>query len=308
MSEYWKSTVRHRDRRRWTELTRCQPKYWCKHCKAFVRDTKLERQQHDATPKHQGNLKRFLRDLHRGHEREDRDRERAKREVERLNGVVGGTQALPASSSAEPSSSKRRSVHTPAPAAPRQVTAEERKRQVAQLADLGVSIPQEFRGEMAMTGEWQTVSQTLIGPGKHEDEEEHKDGRIVGVRKRKAAGFDDDPADHEEAAVRVKWVSTIKTYPGSQQDDDVNLDALLKGKKPDGASLPNPVTPENGWDKSKVAGGAVDEDPTADAVNGSTPVVKEEDPSELERREAGPTATEAIVFKKRKSRPIRQKG
>ena len=51
MSEYWKST----------------PKYWCKHCGIYVRDTKLERTNHEATGKHQGALKRFLRDLHRGH-------------------------------------------------------------------------------------------------------------------------------------------------------------------------------------------------------------------------------------------------
>ena len=74
MSEYWKST----------------PKYWCKHCSTFVRDTKLERANHDATAKHQNAVNRALRDLHRNHEREERDKERAKREVDRLNGVVSG--------------------------------------------------------------------------------------------------------------------------------------------------------------------------------------------------------------------------
>ena len=28
-----------------------KPKYWCKHCKTYVRDTKLEKANHEATPK-----------------------------------------------------------------------------------------------------------------------------------------------------------------------------------------------------------------------------------------------------------------
>ncbi|MBE7181524.1 MAG: hypothetical protein INR71_10015, partial [Terriglobus roseus] len=67
-----------------------QPKYWCKFCKTYVRDTKFERQQHDATGRHQSNIQRSLRTLHRDAERGERDKQRARDEVARLNGVVGG--------------------------------------------------------------------------------------------------------------------------------------------------------------------------------------------------------------------------
>ncbi|PCD42081.1 hypothetical protein AU210_004616 [Fusarium oxysporum f. sp. radicis-cucumerinum] len=127
MSEYWKST----------------PKYWCKHCETYVRDTKLERQNHESTAKHQGALKRFLRDLHRNHEREEREKDRAKREVERLNGVVGASSAA-----AGPSS-------RPAPRAQQSAPTEASlKKQREQLAAMGVAMPSDFRPEMAMPGEW----------------------------------------------------------------------------------------------------------------------------------------------------------
>ncbi|PHH60763.1 hypothetical protein CDD82_2238 [Ophiocordyceps australis] len=109
MSEYWKST----------------PKYWCKHCSCYVRDTKLERQNHEATARHQGAIKRSLRELHRTHEREERDKERARREIARLNGVVskdGPNASNPAKSATRATSSET-----------------DLKRQRQQLADLGVA-------------------------------------------------------------------------------------------------------------------------------------------------------------------------
>ena len=72
MAEYWKST----------------PSYWCKFCSIYVRETPIERKNHEASAKHQNNIQRSLRDLHKNKEREDRDKQRAKDEVARLNGVL----------------------------------------------------------------------------------------------------------------------------------------------------------------------------------------------------------------------------
>jgi hypothetical protein len=69
-------------------LTAGQPKYWCKFCVTFVKDTKFERQQHEATGRHQGNIQRSLRGLHREQETEQRNKARAQAEVARLNGLV----------------------------------------------------------------------------------------------------------------------------------------------------------------------------------------------------------------------------
>jgi U1 zinc finger len=166
MSEYWKST----------------PKYWCKFCKAYVRDTKLEKTQHEATGRHQGAIQKSLRDLQKTKERDERDAQRAKDEVARLNGVVGPNKplALSASSAKKP----------PPPAPKKQATVEERKRQMEQLAAMGVAIPEEYRRDVAMAGDWQFVSRTVIEP-----RTDANDSVASGERKRKER---DELEDEEE--------------------------------------------------------------------------------------------------------------
>lgn len=210
MSEYWKST----------------PKYWCKHCKTFVRDTKLEKANHDATVKHQGNIKRFLRDLHRGHEREERDKDRAKNEVERLNGVVSGVPHGTKSTAPQPF----HAIHSGSTG--REATPAERKAQLARLAEMGVAVPEEYRREVAMAGDWQTLSERPIWGHvkKEEGADDFKDFKPdttlnVGIRKRKLDGEEED----EEAAVttvRKGWGSAVRRYPGTADNVD-DLDALL---------------------------------------------------------------------------------
>lgn len=195
MSEYWKST----------------PRYWCKHCKTFVRDTKLERQNHDATAKHQGNLKRFIRDLHREHDKDAKDKERAKLEISRLNGIVSG------SSVGESRGSETRQA--PRPYAPKlQPTPSQRKQQLAQLAEMGVSIPEEFRGEMAMAGEWQVTSERTIMPS---DAERSSESIGIGVRKR---SVHDDEEEGATKTRRKRWGTDFLAHTQETEDD---LDALL---------------------------------------------------------------------------------
>ncbi|KAF8867350.1 hypothetical protein BDZ45DRAFT_710298 [Acephala macrosclerotiorum] len=287
MSEYWKST----------------PKYWCKHCKTYVRDTKLERTNHDATPKHQGNLKRFLRDLHRGHEQGEKDKERAKAEVARLNGL--GTAGGSASSS---SSGLGRG---PTPAAPKpQATAADRKRQLQQLAELGVSVPDEFRPDMAMAGEWQVTSQRIIEEG---DGEKKPDAIALGVRKRQVE-------EEEEEAVEAKkkrWGSRFRAHP--TKEDEGDLDALLsnvtrKGKEP--------TTKTEADTEIKTE---VKTETETEGLSGNNIGLKDEEqlPASIKREASdGDNAIAAIppdvkqgeeqvaagiIFKKRKAKNIRQK-
>ncbi|KAL0943008.1 u1 zinc finger [Colletotrichum truncatum] len=304
MSEYWKST----------------PKYWCKHCSIFVRDTKLERQNHEATGKHQGALKRFLRDLHRGHEQEERDKDRARREIERLKGVASG-------------SSSSSSFTRPAPGAPSSSsssaggTEASRKKQMEQLAEMGVSIPTAFRGDMAMPGEW-TVTATKVVD---EDAQREKpaEAKAVGVRKREQT----EEQKEEEEAVRGlfkkprKW-GGMKSMP----EDDKELDALLSGNpllrpvKKEEPAEPE-VKTENPEDAAVVKSEDLDEATTTTTeAKGDVPAVKRE-PSdgeagvkieapelgdeavkkEEDSADAGEAAAPAVVFKKRKPKNIRQK-
>ena len=300
MSEYWKST----------------PKYWCKHCKTFVKDTKFEKTNHEATPKHQGKLKRFIRDLHKEHEREERDKQRAKSEVDRLNGVV------PGSGSKAEGNPWERNPAIPAPSAVK-ATPADRKKQLAQLAGLGVAVPEDFRKEMAMAGDWQTMSERVIYDRvkKEEEDGDIKPGALsVGIRKRKFEGQEEEE-EAGEAVVRRGWGAQTRAYPGTSGDGDDDLDALLNTTKTtkrednslqafgSATSLPGDGrSDKQAHGKSKLSPGISslkregssktgipDAVPGQYDVIGSASIKQEEDAVEP-----------AVVFKKRKAKPMRQ--
>ncbi|EXJ58828.1 hypothetical protein A1O7_06258 [Cladophialophora yegresii CBS 114405] len=202
MSEYWKST----------------PKYWCKHCSTYVKDTPFERKQHENTGKHQNNLKRFLRDIQNNHERGEREKERAKSEVQRLKGI--------AADDTNKSLTSPYSVSKPTPSAHKSATGPpgiaDRKRQWAQLAEMGIKVPEEFRSEVAMAGDWQMLSQQVVDEAP----------LSTGIKKRRYEGQEDDEEEKEaagEAVVRRGWGATTKAYPGH---DIADLDDLLSGSIP----------------------------------------------------------------------------
>lgn len=316
MAEYWKST----------------PRYWCKYCSTYVRDTKLERTNHDATAKHQSAIKRSLKDLHRGKEREEREKERAKREVDRLNGVVSSASSSTAGGSGGSGRGEERRGSA--------LGESERKRQAEQLASLGVSIPEHFRGDLAMAGEW-TVTSTTIVPEKSETEKQEAIAR--GVRKRERT---EEELEEEEAMKGLfkkprRWGRDSKMGGGGGSED---LDALLSGglvvkkKEEDNDDGKEVVKKEEGDEAAvqdiKKEGSEVtvkkEEDEPSDATTRTSdqipaaattttedgsiknadlpplPIKQEEDAGD----DAAATADEAapaVVFKKRKPKNVRQK-
>ncbi|PYH79288.1 hypothetical protein BO82DRAFT_289272 [Aspergillus uvarum CBS 121591] len=315
MAEYWKSA----------------PKYWCKQCKIFIRDTPFEKAQHEATGKHQGNLKRFLRDIHRSNEQQQRESQRAKSEVERLRQTVAGLNDP--SKGGDAAGAPWRQRETPKHQE-RPVSTEERKRQMAQLAEMGVAIPDEFRGEMALAGTWQTVSEKVINGGGEEGGS--KAGRSVGVRKRKLEGdgVGDADVDEEEAEAKREaerfvskgWGSSVRRYPGAKEED-TDLDALLastreiKRVKPSEVKVEadvdaNPKTEKDAQpeEKESTKGHFVPVKPKGEvqlAESDEAPTVKEEQAGgdasleTLQKTEAEEPAA-GVVFKKRKPKVMRK--
>lgn len=280
MSEHWKST----------------PKYWCKHCQTYVRDTKLEKQNHEATARHQGNLKRFLRDLHRGHEKDEKEKERARQEIARVSGVVTG------STSSTPSFRSSGAQHG-ASSAP---SAASLKKQREQLAELGVSMPSEFRGDMAMPGEWSVTSTRVI---KDEPDEVKTEAKATGVRKREVT---EEDKEEEDAVGKLfkkqkKWGRNSKTMP---TEEDKELDALLSGsiitkEEVDGGSN---VKKEESLDIKNEAVVKKEED-SGDDVKGISKAEEDvpEVPIKAEPEEKVEPAAAGVVFKKRKPKTIRQR-
>ncbi|KAK4244625.1 hypothetical protein C7999DRAFT_17139 [Corynascus novoguineensis] len=308
MSEYWKST----------------PKYWCKHCSVYVRDTGLERANHEATAKHQNAIKRSLREIHRNAEQKEREKDRAKREVDRLNGVVSGSGRGGASSTAK---SAARSSGGAYGAPPQQVSQAERQKQLEQLAELGVNIPTEFRGSMAMAGEWTVTSTKVIEPtaeGTEGKDSVSVDGRATGVKREREKT--EEEKEQEEAIKGLfkrprKWGVGSKTMPS---EEDAELDALLSGPlvktKKEESEAPQIKVEEAQQSQEPESEGNIVDPPTAVKQEASPPIKKEPD------EEMGPVAVAApeettpslpsgavdagapaVVFKKRKPKNIRQK-
>ncbi|OAX83424.1 hypothetical protein ACJ72_02223 [Emergomyces africanus] len=274
MAEYWKST----------------PKYWCKHCKTYVRDTAFERTQHEATGKHQGSLRRFLRDIHRNNERDERENQKAKNEVERLKGVVSGSTAKPGGDQQRPPWKRGLGAATGAgPAtganaessASLSVNAEQRKRQLAQLVEMGVAIPEEFRPELALAGDWKVIEETA--GEKRGAEADAIAGLNVGVRKRKFEGQEEEEAAGE-TVVRKGWGSTTREFPSGGKEAEEDLDALLERTAELKRKRRETKTPDA---KSEVK-----ED---DATNEENPSVDDSDilPVKKEEGDDGPTIVRA---------------
>ncbi|KAJ4165424.1 hypothetical protein LMH87_007058 [Akanthomyces muscarius] len=289
MSEYWKST----------------PRYWCKYCAVYVRDTKIERANHESTGKHQGAVKRSLRDLHRSHDRDERDKERAKREIDRLNGVV------PSGSSHTSGGAGSSSSHQPAsgssrPAPPPVTSEASLKRQREQLAELGVAVPSSFRPEMAMPGEW-TVTNTRVIETRPSGDEAKVEARASGVRKRE----ENEEEKEQEEAMRGLFKKPKRwgrlDSRAMPEDQEAELDALLSGS----------LVKKQSADDGVAKGEGVKEEGKADdgADVKLEPAVKEEEPdtaaggiteTAAKSEDADPTVG-AVVFKKRKPKGLRTK-
>ncbi|EMD00713.1 hypothetical protein BAUCODRAFT_180484 [Baudoinia panamericana UAMH 10762] len=279
MAEYWKST----------------PSYWCKFCQVYVKDTGIERKAHESSGRHQGAIQRNLRELAKGKARDERDKQRAKDEVARLNGLVGGK----SSAASKPAISGFQDLGRQT-AAPRSALdpAAQRKAHAEQLLALGVQLPEDLKREVTGVGEWQTVSERVIeteltpvmsADVKKQEDDEKDDvkpeaiGR--GVRKRTA---DDDTED--AVSKRRPWGSSMKSYPGGGGTaDNANLDELLSGitKK-----QPDVKEEENADGVALKREESATETPLASVPDASGPAVA------VKQEEA--ENVPAVVFKKRK--------
>ncbi|KAK1053572.1 hypothetical protein LTR74_016253 [Friedmanniomyces endolithicus] len=315
MTEYWKST----------------PTYWCKFCATFVKDTPIERKGHEQSGKHQGAIQKNLRELTKTKEREERDRKRAKDEVARLNGLVGGgvekaggaaISGLRDVTVGRNGGGGGRGVGT----GPAMSTAAQRKAHAEQLVALGVELPEELKREVTGVGSWQVMNERVVEEVvqpmtladikvKAGEEEDRKDGVGMegasrGVRRRRP---EEEAEGEEEEAVasrkRTVWGSSVRTYPGANTAERAeDLDALLSvgftRKKPtetkeEDEGKPLKARDENSEEKVEIKQEySTEENPiTAVSVPGSqTPVTHVKQENDVEADMPIP----AVVFKKRK--------
>ncbi|CAK7568637.1 MAG: hypothetical protein SEPTF4163_006634 [Sporothrix epigloea] len=326
MADYWKST----------------PKYWCKHCQVYVSDTKLQRANHETTGKHQSAVRRALRNLHRDHERQEREKDEAEREVARINALVDGQSATTSASSGSKAQSRpARPPPTKQPVQPPQASVNAHREQLEQLADLGVSIPENFRSELAMAGDW-TVTETRIVEVQEDGGGAIKGAatRSVGVRKRPRGNPDDDDDESRntedssysafekndlDTAVQGlfkrprQWGRDALTAgrSGEGENDGGDLDSLLSSAVAKSAAATKEedarVTKMESSDGVKKEDSAPDAKGNAAKTVSASPKIKTELDLDALASEVGgaddigaPAAEPAIMFKKRKAKPGRR--
>ncbi|KAK0248151.1 hypothetical protein LTR91_017867 [Friedmanniomyces endolithicus] len=298
MTEYWKST----------------PTYWCKFCATFVKDTPIERKGHEQSGKHQGAIQKNLRELTKTKEREESDRKRAKDEVARLNGLVGGgsekTGAAAISGLRDVTVGRNGGGGGGAGTGPAMSTAAQRKAHAEQLVALGVELPEELKREVTGVGSWQVMNERVVEEVvqpmtladikvKAGEEDDGMEGASRGVRRRRP---EEEAEGEEEEAVasrrRTVWGSSVRTYPGANTAERAeDLDALLSvgftKKQPlevktDLSEEKVEIKRERSTDGSPVAAVSVPE------IQIPATHVKEEDDGEADM------PIPAVVFKKRK--------
>lgn len=216
----------------------------------------------------------------------------------RLNRLVGGGNSASEGSKDAP---KPKSSFAPAP--PRKATAEERKAQIAKLAEMGVAVPEEYRREMAMVGDWETVSAKPVDPPTVKKEDPDGKGAVplnVGVRKRKA----DENEEEEPSSIAPKkpWGARLKTYPGSTSTEE-NLDMLFSGdrvKKSEATDEDTGATEE----PPKIKSEETDDNTAPQEKSNDSPLAAKETPP-LDTEPSNPAT--GIVFKKRKGKAFRPK-
>ena len=199
-----------------------------------------------------------------------------------------------------------------------QATPSQRKQQLSQLAEMGVAIPDEFRPDMAMAGEWEVTSERIVEPGG----EKKAEALALGVRKR-LPDEDEEEAEQIEAKKR-RWGSTYRTHPAEEDDED--LDALLSSATQKGKALA--VKIEMKGEVRKEVNEDTKNEPGAGEVDALTslPLSEEKPDSKMEpsggeavlpaagtpletdfKWEREDPGAGGIVFKKRKAKNIRQK-
>lgn len=173
---------------------------------------------------------------------------------------------------------------------------------MAQLAEMGVAIPDEFRREMALAGEWQTVSERRIDV--QDDEKPESSSLNIGVRKRKLEGQEAEEEEEAQRAVKKNWGPTTRQYPGAEDDED--LDALLESTKTlKGKGPAVKVETKTEEPDEHIKQESSPPPPTTTDEDGPPTIKKEESVQGVPESipEAGNEAQEAapgVVFKKRK--------
>lgn len=166
---------------------------------------------------------------------------------------------------------------------------------------MGIAVPDEARGGMALKGEWTVVKEEVVGSVGQDGEFKALN---KGVRKRKVDEAEEERELAGETITRKKgWGQTYKSLPGKGGDDD-DIEALFKkqktGVKDEDGALKMEVKEED------VLKGEAESQPLSDIPTEAEAAAKQKEERDadaaaaLAKEEESPGSIPAVVFKKRK--------
>lgn len=174
---------------------------------------------------------------------------------------------------------------------------------MAQLAAMGVAIPEEYRTDVAMAGDWQTVSRKSAAK---EVKSEGKNVMLTSAEKKRKMKDREEQEDEQEEEVlanRRGWGRALKKFPTDRMGGTQDLDSLLGGpimlKKEE-------VDSEKHNDEVKGEK-EEKEQTTQDIKDESIESLQEQKPSVMEAKSSQPPepSEPPVMFKKRKAKPIK---
>lgn len=195
---------------------------------------------------------------------------------------------------------------------------------------MGISIPDEFRPDLAMVGEWQVTSEHVI----ETDEEKRTEAIALGVRKREVEdaeettqltkkrwgpAYRNDPFDEDNGDLDVLLSNATskgkEASRGSAVKEEVKVEFNVSGTVNSGQAVPTQAAGTTGYVTIKHADRAM---PPQAAGTVEFAAIKQESheehdmprdipPIEAIGKQEGDLGSTGIVFKKRKAKNIRQK-
>ena len=162
---------------------------------------------------------------------------------------------------------------------------------------MGVALPDAARGDLAIAGDWKTVSEEVVG-----EVNENGEFKVTtlnkGVRKRKV---DEDEEEREAAGEMITkkkgWGHTFKTFPGSKGGDD-DLESLF-GRKTTNTERQPEIKEESREDDGVKAETEESEAKTLQDIPTAEEAKAKAAEMAIKKEEDAPIAP-TVVFKKRK--------
>lgn len=201
-------------------------KWTCQYCNVTINDDVPSRQHHESGGRHKGNVERALQNLYKKGERERKDAQAAKREMDRIERLAAASYAqdLAIAAAAVPANSPS-TADLPTKAPPlwkpkNKLTAYGSVVAVSPSQDITQTEPADPTPTAAAPGDWEEVRtagpSSIILNATQPETERHK-AQSFRIREKTGRMYDEDSAEEDARLAQIKVKKRSKTEDGHDQ-------------------------------------------------------------------------------------------